>query len=115
MNKEPEETPSLGREARAFRRIEVPILDGFEVAFGQFGQRPAPSTPVNISRGGLQTRTGVRSFEGKEGSECLIRISDQMGRVIPDRVIGRVLRVDRSRGYFLVTLEFTHPLERISM
>lgn len=115
MFREIEERPNSGREARAFQRIDLPAPEEFEVALGPLGEPPLYSMPINISRGGIQTRTGVGTFEGREGTECLIRLNDPRGRVVPDRATAWVRRVERSGGYFLVALEFTHPLHRISM
>jgi len=115
MYNEIEEKPSVGRETRSFERINVPAFGGFEVTLGPLGKPPAYSTPVNVSRGGIQTRTGVSSFEGTEGTECLIRFRDPNGRLTPDRTLGWVRRVEESAGYYLVSVEFTHPLERISL
>lgn len=115
MHSEIDETPGDGCEARTFQRIAVPAFSGFEVELGPLGKPPAHSKPINISRSGLQTRTGVASFAGTEGTECLIRFLDPSGRLAPDRTLGRVRRVEESAGYFVVAVEFTHPLERVSM
>jgi hypothetical protein len=115
MYSEIDETPGTGREARTFERIPVPAFSGFEVELGPLGQPPAHSVPMNISRSGLQTRTGVASFAGAEGTECLIRFVDPSGRLAPDRTLGRVRRVEESAGYFVVAVEFAHPLDRVAM
>ncbi len=115
MYNEIEETPNAGREARTFRRVDVPAFGGFEVALGPLGRPPTYSTPINVSRGGIKTRTGVGMFAGTEGTECLIRFRDPNGRVTPDRALGWVRRVEESAGYFLVSVEFTHPLERVAL
>ena len=110
-----EETPSAGLETRSFERIDVPAFGGFEVALGPLGKPPAYSTPINISRGGIQMRTGVGLFAGTEGTECLIRFRDRNDRLTPDRALGWARRIEESAGYFLVSVEFTHPLERLSL
>ena len=55
---------------------------------------------------------GATMFNG--GDEILIRFADVQGRLVPDRELGLVRRVEKSRGYFLISIEFTHPLERIN-
>ncbi len=115
MYNEIEETPGLGREARTFERVDVRAFSGLEVALGPLGRPPTYSRPLNISRGGIQMRTGAGSFAGAEGTECLIRFRDPNGRLAPDRALGWVRRVEESAGYFLVAVEFTHPLERVSL
>lgn len=115
MYNEIEDTPSGGYEARTFQRVDVPAFGGFEVALGQLGKRPAYSRPLNISRGGIKMRTGAGSFAGTEGTECLIRFRDPNRRLTPDRALGWVRRVEESAGYALVSVEFTHPLERVSL
>ncbi len=115
MHSEIDETPGKGREARTFERISVRAFSGLEVELGPLGKPSAYSKPVNISRGGLQARTGAALFEGTEGTECLIRFLDPSGRLTPDRMLGWVRRVEQSAGYCVVSVEFTQPLERVSL
>ncbi len=89
-------------------------FSGLEVELGPLGKAPAHGKPMNISRSGLQARTGA-SFAGTEGTECLIRFFDASGRLAPDRMLGRVCRVEQSGGYCVVSVQFAHPLERVSM
>jgi len=113
MNRETETTSHTAHELRCFARVDVPRFSTVSVEFGPLGSPPAESVPVNISRGGLLARTGVTTFEGAEGEECLIRFRDADGQLVPDRALGWVRRVEESRGYFLISIEFSHPLERI--
>ena len=107
------ETKTSG-ELRRFPRVTSPAFNEMSVELGTLGTPPAESVPINISRGGLQTRTGATMFKGSEGDEILIRFTDAEGRLVPDRALGWVRRVEKSRGYFLISVEFTHPLERIT-
>ena len=108
------ETPG-GAELRCFARISFPAFNRMSVELGPLGRRPAEGVPLNISRGGLQTRTGATMFQGSVGDEILIRFDDPAGRLVPDRALGWVRRVEESRGYFLISIEFSHPLERIDL
>ena len=103
-----------GAELRCFARVTFPAFNQMSVKLGTLGTRPAESVPINISRGGLQTRTGATMFQGSEGDEILIRFADAEGRLVPERALGRVRRVEKSRGYFLISIEFSHPLESIN-
>ena len=91
------------------------MYGGFEVALGPLGKPPTFGTPVDISRGGLKTRTRDSVFDCSAGTEYLIRFRDPHGRLAPDRTLAWVRRIEEKQGQYLVSLEFTHPLERVSI
>ena len=101
---------SFGQEQRLFERTDVTAA-GLEVTVGELGKPPTESRLLNISRGGLQLRTGVGFFEGSEGTECVIRFRDANGRLTPTQTLACVRHVEESAGYFLVAVEFTQPLD----
>ncbi len=103
-----------GEELRCFARVTFPAFNEMSVELGTLGTPPAESVPLNISRGGMQTRTGATMFDGSEGDELLISFTDAEGRLVPDRVLGWIRRVEKSHGYYLISIEFAHPLERVS-
>lgn len=82
-----------GEELRCFARVTFPATNEMRVELGTLGTRPAEGVPLNISRGGMQTRIGATMFDGSEGDELLISFTDAAGRLVPDRV----LRVDTPR------------------
>ena len=114
MNQAIEATKFYGRNLRSFERLRVPPFSGLGVEFGPLGRLPAESVPLNISRGGFQSRTGTTMFQGTEGEEIIIRFADSEGRLVPNKALGWVRRVEERHGYFMVSVEFAQPLEQIA-
>ncbi len=112
MDKQDGNQTKTSEELRCFTRVTFPAFNEMSVELGTLGTPPSEGVPINISRGGLQTRIGATMFNG--GDEILIRFADAQGRLVPDRALGWVRRVEKRRGYFLISIEFTHPLERIN-
>ena len=61
-----------------------------------------------------ETRAELRCFARVTFPGFNIRLADAEGRLVPDRALGRVRRVEKSRGCFLISIEFSHPLESIN-
>ncbi|MFQ5742116.1 MAG: PilZ domain-containing protein [Acidobacteriota bacterium] len=102
-------------DGRVYPRFTLPGRTDVMVAMGPLGSPPASGVPVNISRGGLQARTGVKVFKGAEGADCVVRFHEAKDRLRPLATLGTVRRIETSGGYFLVAIEFAKPLESLSL
>ena len=109
-----DDIPKGRREGRVFRRYKVPRHTGITAGLGRLGARPAESVPLNISRGGLQARTAVPLFQEGEGVECVVCFGEVHGCLRPNKVLARVRRVEECRGFYIISLQFSHPLEVVN-
>ena len=99
-------------ERRGYLRFEV-HLDKLQVTVGVLGSEPTTGVVVNVSRGGMKVCLVERGIpESMVGDECLVRFIEAGGRVNPEVMLGKLLRMEADGQY---AIEFASPLEVVNM
>lgn len=102
-------------DRRACPRYQIPTTAGLIVAIGAPGFRPTDGVTFNISLGGLLARLSQKTFEGSEGTECLVRFLEVGDELKPHSMLGTIRRVEIRNGYFFVAVEFLEFLENLNL
>ena len=101
-----------GGEGRSYQRVDVAYAIKVEAALTLRGhqvmQLTLMGTSIDISRGGMLIRV---EQDVALGARCEVFFSDAMGKIVPDRVGGKVRRSRGHRGAFHLAIEFDTPLE----
>ena len=102
-----------GHDRRAFHRFSLGA-DQLTAEVGSEGLRSARARVQDISLGGVKLSLDKKVDRAGVG-QCVVRFLDDRTAIRPAAIRGRILRSGGGHGDYYIAVQFTQPLDELSV